>query len=217
MVLEIGGMKQPGAAVVPPGVVEPPVFDVHAETVRDPAIEMVGDSTSHHDPFSGESGIHPVGVGIGAAAGGAAVGAATGLVVGAVAGPLGAAFGTAAGAVVGAIAGGYAGKEVAEHVHPTTENHYWRSVYRSRPYVAHGTRYEEYEPAYLHGIQMRERLIDLTWEQAEDEIHAAWDKNPHAVVMKWDRARPAIQDAWDHLTPEPAEPEATEAEKHADE
>lgn len=64
------------------------------------------------DPLTGESGAHPVGVGLGAVATGV-VGAA----LGAIAGPAGVVAGTAAGAV----AGGLLGKQAAEAVNPTHE------------------------------------------------------------------------------------------------
>src|ERR1035437_8873584 len=36
-----------------------PKFDTHSPTQLDPSIEMVGESTSQRDPFSGQSGTHP--------------------------------------------------------------------------------------------------------------------------------------------------------------
>jgi uncharacterized protein YcfJ len=215
-VMEVAGAMNPGAAVVPPVVPAPPAYDMHSPRVDDPDAEMVGDPTYRHDPLSGESGTHPVGVGVGAAAGGAAVGAATGLVAGAVAGPLGAAIGAAAGTVIGAIAGGYAGKGIAETVNPTTEDHYWRTHFHHRPYVRPGAKYEEYEAAYTHGITMRERLIDMTWEDAEQVVRVSWEESQAGMAMPWEQARPAIQDAWDRLTPEPGEPEVTEEERRRD-
>jgi hypothetical protein len=192
-------------------------FDMHAETIRDTEIQMVGDRTSHRDPLSGESGIHPVGVGVGAGVGGAAVGAATGLVAGAVGGPLGAAIGAAAGTVIGAIAGGYAGKGIAESVHPTTEDHYWRQRFHTRPYVPKSAKYEDWEPAYAFGVKMREHLIEHTWEEAQTVIQVNWEESSHAKTLPWEQARFAIQDAWDHLTPEPDEGDATPEEKLQDE
>jgi hypothetical protein len=134
-----------------------------------------------------------------------------------VAGPLGAAIGAAAGTVIGAIAGGYAGKGIAETVNPTTEDHYWRHHFHTRPYVTQGAKYEEYEAAYAFGIQMREHLIEHTWEEAETVIRVNWEESPHAAALPWERARPAIQDAWDRLTPDADDGDATEEEKLRDE
>ncbi len=64
----------------------------------------------NEDPITGESGAHPVGVGVGTALGSAATGAAAGMVAGPV--------GTVAGAVIGGIVGGLAGKGVAENIDP---------------------------------------------------------------------------------------------------
>src|SRR5690349_9534234 len=90
---------------------------------------------ANRDPLSGETGAHPIGVGVGAAAAGAA-----GAAIGAVGGPVGAAVG----GVIGAVAGGLAGKGIAESIDPTTEDAYWRDNYRSRPYHREGTDYETY-------------------------------------------------------------------------
>jgi hypothetical protein len=217
--------SRPAAIATPsPAVVTSPApaadeddFDMHTETLRDTEIDMPGERTSHRDPLSGESGVHPLGVGVGAGVGGAAVGAATGLVAGAVGGPLGAALGAAAGTVIGAIAGGYAGKGIAETVNPTTEDHYWRQHFHGRPYVAKTDKYETWEPAYAFGIRMREHLIDNTWEEAQTVIQVNWEESPYAKTLPWDRARFAIQDAWDHLTPDVDDGDATPEEKLQDE
>jgi phage tail tape-measure protein len=73
------------------------------------------------DPITNAPGSHPVETGVGAAD----------AAVGSVAGPIG----TAVGAAAGAVAGGYAGKAVGETIDPTTEDHWLRDNYRSRPYV----------------------------------------------------------------------------------
>src|SRR6186997_2081540 len=106
------------------------------------------DKDTNPDPITGAPGSHPIGTGIGAAGAGAA-----GAAIGAVAGPIGAAVG----AVVGAVAGGLAGKGVAEAVNPTAEDAYWRENFSTRPYVAQGTAYDEYRPAYQYGWESRAR------------------------------------------------------------
>src|SRR5438132_203187 len=113
----------------------------------------------NRDPLSGEEGAHPVGVGVGAAVGGGAAGAAigaAGAAIGAAGGPIGAVVG----AVAGSIVGGVVGKGVAESINPTVEDAFWRENYRTRPYIAEGTAYEEYQPAYRYGWESRARFPD---------------------------------------------------------
>jgi hypothetical protein len=199
--IALGG-SPPMATILPPTFVAttpPPAsarqhFDSHAETIHDPELEMPGERTSHVDPLSGDTGMHAVGVGVGATAGGAM-----------------------AGAVIGFAGGGYTGKHIAERVNPTTEDHHWRHAYSSREYVTRGDTYETWEPAYEYGIEMREWLLDKTWEEAEPMIKTGWEQSAAGATMPWERAKPAILDAWDHLTPEPGEPEVTEAERQSEE
>jgi len=143
------------------------------------------------DPLSGAPGAHPVGTGLGAAAGGAAAGAA----VGTVAGPLG----TAVGAAVGAVVGGLAGKGIAEAIDPTAEAAYWEANYASRPYVAPGTAYPDYEPAYRYGWESRAQYADRRWEDVSPQLRADWPQRAGRSGLDWDRAEPAVRDAWYRL------------------
>ncbi len=151
------------------------------------------ETTTHQnrDPLTGEKGSHPIGTGLGAAAAGAATGAAGG----AVAGPVGAAVG----AVIGAFAGGLAGKSMAESVNPTTETDYWRTNYKTRPYVAAGHEFEVYEPAYRYGWESRTRHVDKNFNDVEADLGREWDNYRGSSKLGWDKARNATRDAWDRL------------------
>lgn len=152
------------------------------------------------DPISGEPGAHPVGTGVGAAVGGAAAGAA----VGTFAGPVG----TVVGAAVGAVAGGMFGKGVAEGVDPTIEEAYWRENHVSRPYVAEGSTYDRYHPAYRHGWESRGRLGGKPWRDMEGQIQSEWEAQPYARDLSWGDAHGAVRDAYERSESEPLEPGA---------
>lgn len=141
------------------------------------------------DPISGAPGAHPIGVGAGAAGGGV-TGAAIG---GAVAGPIGAGVG----AIVGAVAGGLAGKGAAEVVNPTVEHDYWRSEFSKRPYVARGSNYETYAPAYQYGWENYTNHADKrrSFDVMEADLRAGWERRSDEK-MKWSDAREATRDAW---------------------
>lgn len=145
------------------------------------------------DPITGESGAHPVGVGVGSA-GGATVGA----VVGSLAGPVG----TAVGAAVGGVAGGLTGKSLAEDVNPTVEDAYWRENFAARPYVPSGTAYEAFGPAYRFGWEGSNRYGELDWEQAEPKLREDWRRSGGESVMRWEKASPAVRDAWRRIRPD---------------
>ena len=149
---------------------------------------------ANRDAITGAPGSHPVGTGIGAAAAGAA-GAAIGSVI---PGP-GTAIGAAVGAVVGAVAGGLAGKGAAEAINPTAEDAYWRENYRNRPYVAQGTAYDEFAPAYRYGWESRSRYAGRKFDEVESDLGRDWEHSKGKTRLEWDRAKLAARDAWDRV------------------
>ena len=140
------------------------------------------------DPITDAPGAHPIEAGIGAAV----VGAASGVAVGSVGGPVAAAVGAA----VGAVAGGYAGKGLGELIDPTTEDHWLRDHFESRPYVKAGETFEAYVPAYRYGAQAEAKYgdagIDLMGEQLRRDWEASKDSD-----MPWTEAKAAVHDAYD--------------------
>lgn len=150
------------------------------------------DRDANLDPISGAPGAHPVGTGIGAALGGAAAGAAAGTVVGPV--------GTVIGAAIGAIVGGYAGKSVAEAVDPTLEGEYWRENFKTRPYADAGSTFEQYEPAYRHGVASFTRYPGRSFEALEPTLASDWERERGSSNLDWERAKHASRDAWNRLS-----------------
>ena len=156
-----------------------------------PAPPPEADTGAHRDPLSGEVGMHPIGVGVGAAAGGMAFGAA----VGTVAGPLG----MAVGALVGAVAGGLAGKGVAEAIDPTAEDAYWRANYASRAYATPRDSYDDWGPAYAYSVAHYNRNVGRSFDDVESELERGWDEARGQSSMEWTRARLAAFDAWERV------------------
>ncbi len=150
------------------------------------------DTDNNRDPITGAPGAHPVGTGVGALLGGAAAGAAAGTVVGPV--------GTVIGAAAGAIVGGLAGKGVAESIDPTREAEHWRDNYRSRPYVAAGSSYEDYGPAYGYGVSGYARHPGRSFDDAESDLARGWGDARGASTLNWDHAKNASRDAWQRVS-----------------
>jgi hypothetical protein len=143
------------------------------------------------DPVTDAPGYHPLGTGLGAVVGGAAVGALTGTA----AGPLG----TAVGAAVGALAGGLAGKEIARSIDPAEEEAYWRNTFSERPYVAPGSTYLDYGPAYGYGVDAFSRYPGESYEDIEGHLARDWDTVRADSGLDWERARHATRDAWQRV------------------
>lgn len=148
---------------------------------------------ANRDPISGAPGAHPVGTGLGALAGGAAAGAVTGTVAGPV--------GTVVGAAIGAVIGGLAGKGVAETIDPTRESAYWSDNFSGRDYVAQGSSFADYGPAYGYGVTARSQYPGRNFDDVESEMSGGWNAGRGASTLSWERAKHAARDAWNRITP----------------
>lgn len=145
---------------------------------------------ANRDPITGAPGAHPVGTGLGSAAG-----AVAGAAVGSVAGPVGAVVGGA----VGAIAGGLGGKAAGEAVNPTAEDAYWREAYGSEPYYNRDYGYDDYQPAYRTGYENRAKYAGRSFDEAETDLRADYDRTKGNSRLAWDDARIAVKAAWQRL------------------
>jgi hypothetical protein len=109
-------------------------------------------------------------------------------------GPVGAALGAAVGAVAGALAG------KAVNVDPEVEETYWRDNYSSRPYIVTGSTYDDYAPAYRHGVEAYARNPERSYEEAEPELSRDWSKARGRSSLEWEHAKHATRDAWHRLS-----------------
>lgn len=150
------------------------------------------------DPARKDS--HPVATGVGAvagaAAGGVAGGAAAGAAVGGLTGPVGAAIGAA----VGAVAGALAGKGVAHAIDPAAEDTYWRDNFSSRPYIQPGATYDDYGPAYRHGVDAYTRYPGRDFDDVENDLGRDWGTARGRSSLDWERAKNASRDAWQRVS-----------------
>jgi uncharacterized protein (TIGR02271 family) len=78
----------------------------------------------------------------------------------------------------------------------TTVSPYYRDRWQER-YGTAGGRWEEYEPAYRYGWEMRQRpeYRDRSFQESEPAMRTDWQASHGA--LPWDRARDAIRDSWD--------------------
>jgi uncharacterized protein (TIGR02284 family) len=147
------------------------------------------DRDLHRDPITDEPGAHPLGTGVGATGG---------AVAGAAAGTIGGPVGTIVGGVIGAVVGGLAGKAAAEAVNPTAEEAHWREQYTREPYYEPGRSFDDYGPAYMHGV--RGRISDESdWDVAEPRLASEWANARAGSGLNWEQARPASRAAWDRV------------------
>jgi hypothetical protein len=129
----------------------------------------------------------------GGVVGGVAGGAAAGAAAGGVTGPVGAAIGAAVGAVVGAVAG----RRTAD---PVVEDAFWRDNYSARPYVNSGATYDDYGPAYRHGVDAYARYPDRSFDEIESDLGRDWHSARGSSSLEWEHAKHASRDAWSRLS-----------------
>jgi hypothetical protein len=128
-------------------------------------------------PLTGATAKHPLGTGLGAAAGG-----------------------IAAGAVAGSMAGGLAGKGIAGALDPAAEEGYWREHFSSRPYVAKGSSFDDYGPAYGYGVDSYGRAKGRSFDELEPELKGDWERVKGKSHLSWDKAKDATRDSWQRLS-----------------
>jgi uncharacterized protein (TIGR02271 family) len=75
----------------------------------------------------------------------------------------------------------------------------YRSAWQAR-YGTSGGRWEEYEPSYRYGYEMRSdpRYQGRSWAQVEPELRRDWESRHHD--MPWDKAGRAIRETWEDVT-----------------
>ena len=91
--------------------------------------------------------------------------------------------------------GGLAGKGAAEAIDPTVEDEYWYD-YASRRYVASGSLYETYRPAYRYGWESYNRYAGRPFDEVEPDLQRDWEQSERNATLTWDKARQATRDAW---------------------
>lgn len=79
------------------------------------------------------------------------------------------------------------------------EDTYWRKHFESRPYVEQGASYEDYGPAYRHGIEAYYRYPGRSFDDIEPEWGRSWSTARGASNLDWYRAKLASFDAWQRL------------------
>jgi hypothetical protein len=109
-------------------------------------------------------------------------------------GPVGAAVGAAAGAAAGALAGR------SIKADPAAEDAYWRDNYAGRSYVATGSSYDDYAPAYRYGVDAYSRYPNRRFDDVEPELSRDWGTSRGRSSLEWERAKHATRDAWQRLS-----------------
>ena len=79
------------------------------------------------------------------------------------------------------------------------EETFWRSHYRTRPYVTYGARVDDYLPAYRYGIDASVQFPDRTFADVEETLSKNWLRARGKSSLKWTKARLAAEDSWTRM------------------
>jgi hypothetical protein len=83
-----------------------------------------------------------------------------------------------------------------------SDNSYYRSHWSSN-YASSGDTYNDYDPAYRYGSQMRNdsRYSGRQWDDVESDLRSDWDtRYSKGGVSTWDKMKAAVRHGWDKIT-----------------
>lgn len=127
---------------------------------------------------------------------GAVAAGVTGAAIGAaVAGPVGLALGAAAGGALGAVVG----ERVGEARDTRGDLGHFEQIFRDMPYYVDGMSWDDYAPAYRHGLDTWHTHGALGFGAAEADLESAWAQARDASRLHWAQARGAVEHAWREL------------------
>lgn len=86
----------------------------------------------------------------------------------------------------------------AEKIDATLEFEFWRNEFWNCPYIAVGSSYEQYAPAYKYGWESYESFAatGCHFNEVEAELGHEWTHHRGKSKLSWESARNATQDAW---------------------
>jgi hypothetical protein len=82
----------------------------------------------------------------------------------------------------------------------TTEDEYWRTNYKHRPYAGFND-YHYWQPAYRYGYESAQRYPNKTWDTVKADLRSGWDSYEHRPdgLTTWEEVKDAVHDAWDRI------------------
>jgi hypothetical protein len=81
-----------------------------------------------------------------------------------------------------------------------SEDTYWRTNYKDRPYATGGGGYDTYRGGYRYGYESANRYQGRNWDDVEMDLKRDWDDYEHRGQSTWESVKHAVRDAWDRVT-----------------
>jgi hypothetical protein len=81
-----------------------------------------------------------------------------------------------------------------------SEESYWRTNFRNRPYASSDRNFDYYSGAYRYGVESANRYPGRKWNEIEGDLRSGWEKYQHKSQSAWENIKDAVRDAWDRVT-----------------
>ena len=98
-----------------------------------------------------------------------------------------------------------------------SEESFWRSHYRTRPYVTYGAKVDDYLPAYRYGIDASIQFPDRSFSDIAATLESNWPRARGNSSLKWNKAKLAAEDSWKRMAEIAAAKKAVAAAAFKDE
>lgn len=85
---------------------------------------------------------------------------------------------------------------VSRSIDSAVQDAYWRDTHQSRPYYDSGYDYDDYQPAYRYGWELRDTYSDNLFEELDSDLEDGWQKAKGKSALSWQKAKHATRDAW---------------------
>jgi hypothetical protein len=79
------------------------------------------------------------------------------------------------------------------------ERTYWQGQFEKEPYYRSGDRYDDYHAAYETGYRGYGRYAGRSFDQAETDLRADWERGKGDSGLTWDRVKDAARAAWHRI------------------
>lgn len=79
------------------------------------------------------------------------------------------------------------------------EESFWRTQYRSRPYVTYGAKVDDYLPAYRYGIDASIQFPGRAFSDIVETLERNWNRARGKSSLKWAKAKLATEDSWTRM------------------
>jgi hypothetical protein len=81
-------------------------------------------------------------------------------------------------------------------IDPSKEDAYWQSQFDKESYRDPDSSYDDYKEAYRTGYEGYHQYQGRTFDEAESDLQANWERTKGNTQIAWDKAKNAVKAAW---------------------